>query len=122
MRSRTPEGLGVAGRRLWREVVAGYELRPDELVLLERAARTLDDVRRLEDALDGAPLTVPGSMGQTRANPLLVELRGMRALLAALLKQLALPDLGAGAQSDEMTPTRKARKAARARWDAQYGA
>ncbi len=116
---RTPPRLGAAGRSLWRAVAGTYELRSDELVLLEKACRTADDAARLDRALLDAPLTVLGSVGQDRANPLLVESRQTRALLAALLKQLALPDEDAGAKQRDTSA--RATTAARARWGENYG-
>lgn len=113
-----PTGLGPAGRRLWRSIASGYDLRPDELILLESAARTLDTLAQIEAALVGAPLTVPGSAGQLREHPLMSEARHQRAAVAALLRQLALPD------SDEIAAVRSAarssrgRELARGRWSA----
>lgn len=112
-----PTGLGAAGRRLWRAVAGGYDLRPDELILLESAARTLDTLAQIEAALVGAPLTVPGSAGQLREHPLMSEARHQRAAVAALLRQLALPD-----SDDEIAAVRSAarsrrgRELARERW------
>ena len=65
-----------------------------------------------------------GEEGQSRAHPLLPELRGQRALLAGLLKQMKLPDVQRGAD-DPAVPSAtsvKARKAARSRWGNPYGA
>lgn len=92
-------------------MLATYRLRPDEVLLLEKACRTADDVARLEAALEGEPLTVSGSTGQPRAHPLLIELRGMRTLLAQLLRQLHLPE------GESLTASEQARKAALVRWD-----
>lgn len=117
---RTPPRLGAAGRRLWREIVDTYELRADELLLLEKAARTADDAERLDAAVAEAPLMVTGSQGQPREHPLLAQSRQTRALLAALLKQLALPDDDAAAGTTSgrapSTASQKAMTAARARW------
>lgn len=112
---KTPNGLASPGRRLWLAVVDEYELRADEMLLLEKACRSADDVARLEAELADAPLLTVGSTGQQRANPLLAEVRGMRALLASLLKQLRLPTTETDADTDASTSA-KARKAARARW------
>lgn len=117
--ARVPAGLGAAGRRLWRDVTAGWDLSAPELVLLERAARTLDDVVRLERALVGESLVTVGSAGQARAHPLLPELARYRKLLADHLRQLALPDDDDGppaASPQESPATRRARHAAEARW------
>lgn len=121
---RTPPRLDPPGRRLWRDVVDVYELRPDELLVLEKACRTADDSARLDAALKDAPLMVTGSTGQQRHNPLMHEARQTRALLAALLRQLALPDepaMAGGASASEQTKgvspsSQRAMNAARARW------
>lgn len=124
---RTPTGLQPAGRRLWLDVSKRYELRADELLLLEKACRTADDCARLDEAVAAAPLTVKGSMGQVREHPLLAQARQTRALLAALLKQLALPDEveasggGAGEGERPSSNTVRAMTAARARWGNNYG-
>lgn len=116
---RAPQRLSAAGRRLWRETVDEHELRPDELLLLEKACRTADDLDRLEEAMAVEPLTTTGSTGQVRAHPLLAEIRGMRQLLAALLRQLAVPDAEEpGAVGTVVSSTTsRARTAARARWE-----
>ena len=91
-------------------------MRPDELIVLENAAKTIDLVAKLDLAMADQPLVVPGSQGQLREHPLLSEQRQQRALLARLLAQLKLPE------SDELDAFRgqqrqdSARSAARARW------
>lgn len=112
---RTPRRLAGPGRSLWHSVVGAYELRPDELLLLEKACRTADESARLDEETRAAPLMVTGSTGQQRHNPLLNEARQTRALLAALLKQLALPDEAREAAKGRDNSTR-ATNAARARW------
>jgi len=89
---RAPNGLSTAGRRLWRAVLGGFELRPDECVLLEAACRLADETAALEAALKAAPATVPGSKGQQRPNPLYAEARAHRLALGRLLAQLGLAD------------------------------
>jgi len=89
-----PTKLGVKGRALWKSVAEApedYNLRADELRLLEDAAREADMIERLEDAQRDEPLTARGSMGQTVASPFVSELRQHRGTLASLLKQLQLP-------------------------------
>lgn len=110
-----PAALGTRGRKLWRAVVTQYELRLDELILLESAARTLDDAERLRLALLTADLLVLGSTGQCRAHPLLTELRQSRSLLAQHFRQLGLPDLDAGTAVAKQKSAAHQR-AARARW------
>jgi hypothetical protein len=112
-----PPGLGRSGAGLWRRIVAGYELRPDELRLLADACRTADLVDAMQKVLDDGSLMTVGSMGQDRPHPLLTEIRGHRALLATLLKQLALPDDAVRAAVRPSATTIRAQTAARARWD-----
>ncbi len=121
---KAPAGLSAPGRRLWRGIAGAYDLRPDEQLVLEKACRTADDSARLDAALRDAPLMVTGSTGQQRHNPLLHEARQTRALLAALLKQLALPDEPAAAtEGAGLSPgSVKAITAARARWGGRRGA
>ena len=84
-------------------------------MILESACRLRDYVQKLDDALQNAPLTVLGSQGQERENPLLSEVRLQRASLAAHLKQLNLPELDA-AYAVGNPRSVQARDAANARW------
>ena len=121
-RPRTPPDLAQPGRSLWRAVVDTYELRRDELLLLTEACRTADEAARLDEEARTAPLLVAGSAGQQRSNPLLAEARQTRALLAALLKQLALPDSPEDAAARQRDTSARATTAARARWGDNHGA
>jgi hypothetical protein len=93
-----------------------YELRADELFLLENACKVADTVAQLEAAMQEEPLTVKGSMNQLREHPLLSEARLQRALLARLLGQLKLPDEGSLASSGYSTRSEMASHAAKVRW------
>lgn len=112
---KAPPGLKAGGSKLWRAVVDEYELRADEVRILEQACRTADLIDTMHETLAGAPLLTSGSMGQDRPHPLLTEIRGHRLLLAQLLKQLHLPDDGAAGQWSQNT-SQKGRAAAMARW------
>jgi hypothetical protein len=117
-----PDDLGERGRRLWERIVSTYELRADELEVLDNACREADLIQRIENALRGADLIVLGSMKQRVANPLVSEIRMHRQVLASLLRQLRLPDVDADADEDDLDPSVRrviswrARRAARARW------
>lgn len=114
--ARIPAGLTGAGADLWRQVARGYQLRPDELRLLEDACRTVSMIDHLRDSLEGQPLVVPGVKGQDRISPLVVEMRQQRVVLSGLLRQLGLPDDAADGGSAGMPNSVKARSAANARW------
>lgn len=115
---RPPERLGEAGSALWCSLTTVYEFGPHELALLAVACRQADDVAALEALLARDGLVVPGSTGQPRLNAAVTEVRQGRLALSKLLDQLALP-----ADDDDAAPvlrspaSRKAQKAARARWD-----
>lgn len=113
-----PARLKAKGRRLWDDVTSTYDLRADELAVLEHAARELDLIERLERELDGNGLTVAGSMGQLVAHPLIGELRQHRATAQRLLAQLKLPDDSGDGRADAAAAGRStsAREAANARW------
>lgn len=117
---RVPRGLSVKASRLWNDVVTAWELRPDELSVLEEACRTADVIDALEAIVKEQGLMTAGSMGQPVVHPAVVEARQQTALLGSLLRSLGLSD-DAGA-SDPGTRSQAARKAARSRWSVAHAA
>jgi hypothetical protein len=114
-----PASLESAGSALWRDVVAGYDLRVDERVVLEAACKTADMIATLDKAWGelGKPFITRGSMGQDVIHPLIGERRNQQAQLAALLGKLKLPDdAGGSGESNQQ------RSAAQSRWAAAHGA
>jgi hypothetical protein len=91
------------------------DLRPDELAALAQAASTVDELERLQAALANAPLTVSGSKGQPRPNPLLDEVRRHREVLARLLARIEVPDDDAEAEQDRKASSNRQASALR-RW------
>jgi len=115
-----PDGLRASGRQFWSDVAGTYELRLDEHRLLEQACRSLDELADLSEELMTAPVTVPGSMGQPRPNPLLAEVRAHRLTLAKLLSQLCLPDADDDSRTGQAQQrSQKATRAARSRWSSR---
>lgn len=113
-----PEGLSESARRLFRSIVAVYDLRADEIRVLEDACREAMLIDRLDRELESAALMVKGSMGQLVASPLVSEIRQHRSTLAGLMAKLKLPDDPAGEVPTDSAAERstKARAAANARW------
>ena len=113
-----PRGLNTAGAKLWRLISdpAKYELRPDELRILEDACREADLIDKLEAELEFADFMVTGSQGQDVINPMIPEVRQHRATLTSMLLKLKLPD-DEPEQKPEANPRSVgARNAANARW------
>ena len=109
-----PAGLGPKAKRIWKETLATYELRADELRILEDACREVDLIERMEAELGDSPLIVKGSMGQPAPSPLVTELRQHRNTYRSLIKALGLPEETDSAQAQKRSVT--ARAAAQARW------
>ncbi|WP_196325799.1 hypothetical protein [Mycobacteroides chelonae] len=119
-----PKGLKTAGRRFWREVFTTYYLTdsPEEMFLVEEAARTTDVITRLQNTVDTAQsLRTRGSRGQDVAIPELDALRAYRAQFASLLKQLDFPapleeDTSEESGSGPMSRSAAGKVGAAARW------
>lgn len=117
MKISAPRGLENKGKRIWKDVTANYELRTDELDILEDICRESDLIDRLEKDLEGAELMVRGSQGQDVANPLVSEIRQHRATKKALWASLKLPD-----DSNVISIAgNQQREAAQSRWAAAHG-
>jgi hypothetical protein len=80
-----PKGTGAAGRRLWREVNADFELSGADLEVLRDAVTIADRIEALKPMLALGPF-MKGSDGLPRANPAMVQERLLMNLKA---KQLA---------------------------------
>lgn len=114
-----PEGMGVHGKRLWRDVVEVFVLRPDELVVLASACFAEERVYGIREELAKMDILVRGSMGQLVANPLLTEVRAHEGHVAAMLAKLKLRDVASGTAQGR---SEGARTAAKARWATPHGA
>lgn len=114
MQEKPPARLTAASRRLWCEVVDQYELRQDELTILEDICRETDLITKMDAELRGREMIVAGSTGQDTINPLVPELRAHRAARAGLWAKLKLPD-AAG------LPVNAQRTGGQTRWARAHG-
>lgn len=105
-----PTRTGPSGRKLWRGVLAEWELEPHEVSLLAEAVRTVDTLDELQAAVDRDGAVVKDRFGADRAHPALVEARQLRVTYARLLAALRLPD---GTEGDESQGRRQRRVGAR---------
>jgi len=95
-------------------VLSEYELNEAEVRLLTEAARTVDELERLRDALVDAEPLVAGSTGQPKPNGLFEEVRRHRETLQRLCAAMAIPKVGE--EEGEPGSSAKARRAAQVRW------
>lgn len=122
-KSPAPKNMGTRGLAFWNKVTGKYELRADELVILEDACREMKLIDLLEEELRDDSMMKRGSQGQPVINPMVPELRQHRATLKALLSSLKLPDLvdEGGEQAEGQSRSTQARDAAKSRWTVHHG-
>lgn len=84
-----PRGTRSAGRAVWLDVTARFELTQTELVTLREVVRTVDNLDRLAAVVEHDGPMVGGG---ERVHPALVETRQLRLVLARLVAALRLPD------------------------------
>jgi hypothetical protein len=113
-----PDSLATAGKALWDEIVAKYDLRPDELRTLEDACAASDMLGEFEKAWRdlGRPYMSKGSMGQEVEHPLIGSIDKQRKTRQAFIRQLKLPDDPTGTKPNQQ------RDAANSRWAQAHGA
>jgi hypothetical protein len=91
-------------------VAADYDPKPDELELLTEAARMLDLLEALHEAVDEDGPLIRDAKGPS-IHPALVEARQVRESLRKTLHALGIPDA-----EGEHVRSRSARRAAERRW------
>lgn len=118
---RQPSGLGRAGAALWKKVrealPPGWAYDERELALLAAACRQADDLGLLERAIKRDGAMAVGSKGQPTVNPAIPEARQARVVLSRLLGELSLPV--ESEQKPQTAASRRAQRAADARWSEQ---
>ena len=103
-----PSGAGPTGRRLWRAVLADFELAEHEMTLLRQAVRVADACDELQKIVDDEGPLLRTEHGP-KSHPALVELRQQRIVLARIIVALRVP-LG---DQEESAPTRSQRRGLR---------
>lgn len=86
-----PPRTKAAGRRLWKAILADYELDEHELTLLRQAVRVADLCDDLQAIVDTDGLMIATGDGSVRTHPAAVELRQQQVLLARLIVALRVP-------------------------------
>jgi hypothetical protein len=86
-----PPGLSDRAGAFWAETIEAFDMEAHDLEVLRAVVRLMDRADQLATAIDQGGLTVTGSAGQPRPNPLLAEERQTAATIARLLRELGLP-------------------------------
>jgi hypothetical protein len=86
-----PAGSKTSGKRLWKSILAEYELEEHETALLREMVRTVDQLDALQAAVERDGLMVAGPGLAKRVHPAAVEARQARIALARLAAALRLP-------------------------------
>jgi hypothetical protein len=109
-----PAGLLGRGSAFWIEMLTELEFDTKETALVLEAARVLDRIDQLAEAIEADGLTVKGSMGQTVIHPAVAELRQQQAAFARLIGGVNLPDDDAAADRFKYE---RAKAGSDARWN-----
>jgi P27 family predicted phage terminase small subunit len=86
-----PSGLSAEASELWRRTLAEFAFDAGaDLTLLRELCATLDRLREVQAGIKAQGLTVTGSQGQPRLNPLLAHEDQLRRTLLAHVRALRL--------------------------------
>ena len=88
---KAPPALAGPGRKLWRAVLADFELGAHELVMLREACFTADVCAALQDRVSEDGPLAEDHLGRPIPHPALRELRQQRLTLARLIVCLRVP-------------------------------
>ena len=90
-KTKPPVGLTAEARALWMETTAEYDFETSaDFTMLRQLCETLDRLRQIQAAIKTSGLTVVGSQGQTRLNPLLQAEDAARRTILAHVRALRL--------------------------------
>ena len=87
-----PGHMGKAGRRLWRRIMADYDVPESVLDLLEQCCGALDRAESCRERIDAEGLVVLDRFEQTRPHALLAAERDARSQFRMLYRELGLEE------------------------------
>ena len=97
---KAPEGLGPGGRKLWRSILADFDLGEHERLMLQQACHTADSCAALQGVVAAEGELIADHLGRQVPHPALRELRQQRLVLARMIVTLRVPlgdeDAGSG--------------------------
>lgn len=78
MNLKPPKGLSREARRIWKEVIEGWELDTRSLTLLRVACESFDDMESARKEINQEGLIIKAPSGQKRKNPAVEALKAAR--------------------------------------------
>jgi len=92
-----PKTLKAAGRQLWKDLLSGWALVPEQYVLLQSLCECQDRIAELSATLRKEGQTITDRFGQLRQHPCSAALKGENGNFSRLYRLLALePPSGGG--------------------------
>jgi len=85
-----PKTLLAGGKRLWRNVIDGWEVQSEQYGLLENVCRSQDRIDKLTRIVDRQGMTQKNRFGQAVAHPAALLLRSEVANFTQLYRLLQL--------------------------------
>jgi len=92
-----PKTLKVGGKRLWKNILDGWDVPPEQYCLLENVCRSQDRIDRLQRILDREGPITKNRFGVAIAHPAALLLRGEVANFSQLYRLLQLDAPSGGA-------------------------
>lgn len=87
---RPPKHLSAEAKRIWRQVVAGWELDEGALLVLRQALEAFDRLNQARELIDHEGIVVTDPSGRRRAHPALAVEKEARLALLRAWRQLGL--------------------------------
>ena len=85
-----PSTLGKTGKKLWKDLLEGWDIQREQFVLLQALCESQDRISELTEMLKREGLVVEDRFGQKRPHPATLILKGENGSFARLFKLLAL--------------------------------
>jgi P27 family predicted phage terminase small subunit len=96
-KSPPPKTLKASGKRLWKDLLSGWDIQLEQFVLLQALCESQDRISELSETLRREGRVVADRFGQLRPHPATLILKGENGSFARLFKLLALePPSGLG--------------------------
>ena len=91
---KTPKSLKITGKQLWSDVLGGWEVQPEQLVVLQDLCESQDRLSELSALLRKEGQIIRDRFGIQKPHPAAIVLKGEVGNFTRLYKALALETPG----------------------------